>query len=216
MPPSIANTLILECRTGWGDQDAELWVRLINGLVQGSVGLSVAAVIVTTIKRIFLYPAVMVELWIKTIERKLDHGLAGFRVAQVFQNLTNSVMRKPLNNLFVLLCIVCQVISLYVIITSWANISLGVFAFFYLMGFDFFIMIHVTLHSQSKSYVASLKFAENMKSLQSRNPWFRKFLKSCPPLKVGMGDGKFFDALSAFVIFQFCVDRLINLLLMEK
>ncbi|OXA54631.1 hypothetical protein Fcan01_11366 [Folsomia candida] len=69
MPPSIANTLILECRDGWGDQDAALWVRLMNGLVQGSVGLSVAAVIVTTIKRIFLYPAVMVELWIKTIER---------------------------------------------------------------------------------------------------------------------------------------------------
>ncbi|OXA46223.1 hypothetical protein Fcan01_19207 [Folsomia candida] len=69
MPPSIANILILECRDGWGDQEAALWVRLINGLLQGSVGLSVAAVIVTTIKRIFLYPAVMVELWIKTIER---------------------------------------------------------------------------------------------------------------------------------------------------
>ncbi|OXA54630.1 hypothetical protein Fcan01_11367 [Folsomia candida] len=102
--------------------------------------------------------------------------LAGFRVAQVFQNLNNALMRKPLNNLFVLLCIVCQ----------------------------------------SKSYLASVKFFENMKSLRSRNPWFKKFLTSCPPLKVGMGDGKFFDGLSAFVIWQFCVDRLINLLLMEK
>lgn len=88
--------------------------------------------------------------------------------------------------------------------------------FFYLMGIDFFVIIQITLNSQSKSYVASENFAKNMKRLKSQNPWIRKFLRSCPPLKVGMGDGKFFDALTAFVIWQFCVDKLISMLLLEK
>ena len=68
MPPSIANTLLLECRDGWGDQDAELWVRLINGFAQGYAWLSQAGVMITTISRILIYPSVMVELWIKMIE----------------------------------------------------------------------------------------------------------------------------------------------------
>ncbi|XP_035711382.1 uncharacterized protein LOC118436855 [Folsomia candida] len=222
MPPSIANAVLLQCRDGWSDQDAALWFRLINGFMQGYVWFSVPAVMVVTISRLMLYPSVMVELWIKMIEGQLAHykyaihGLSAFRVAQVFQNLVNSVMGKPLITIFVSLSIMCQIISLYVIITSWEKISFGVSAFFYLMGIDFFVVIHITLHSLSKSYVVTVKFAKNMTSLRSQNAWFKKFLRSCPPLKVGMGDGKFFDGLTSFIIWQFCVDRLINMLLLDK
>ncbi|OXA44836.1 hypothetical protein Fcan01_20942 [Folsomia candida] len=198
---------------------------LMTGLGAGYVWYSMVAVFVTVVSRVLLYPAVMVELWIKVLERKLyhsdfeftkSHGLTDFRVAQVFQNLTNSVMRKPLVNLVVLKVIISQTISLYVIIASLENISFGVASFFFLIGLDFFLIIHVTLHSQSKPYVVSVKFFENMKTLRLKSAWFKKFLKSCPPLKVGMGEGKFFDELTSFIIWQFCVDRLINMLLLEK
>ncbi|OXA54194.1 hypothetical protein Fcan01_11561 [Folsomia candida] len=193
-PPSILNEVLLECRDGWGDQDAEMWLRVVNGAAQWYVWFSLPSVMIATISRVFLYPSVMVELWIKMIERQLDqykfgiHGLSGFRVAQVFQNLVNSVMRKPLITIFVLLTMLSEITSLYVIITSWENISFGVSAFFYLMVIDYFVIIHITLHSLSKPYVVSVKLAKNMKSLRSQNAWFKKFLTSCPPLKVGMGD----------------------------
>ncbi|OXA63561.1 uncharacterized protein LOC118433884 [Folsomia candida] len=222
MPPSIASTLFLECQDRWGDQDAEVWVRLINGFAQGYVWLSLAGVMITTISRILIYPSVMVELWIKMIEGQLDHyhfanhGLEAFRVAQVFQNLANSVMSKPFISIFAFLSIVSEILSLYVIITSWNNLSFGVSAFFCLMGMNYFLIIHITLDSLSKSYVATVKFSKHMKRLRSRNAWVKKFLASCPPIKVGMGDGKFFDGLTSLIIWQFCVDRLINLLLLEK
>ncbi|OXA62430.1 hypothetical protein Fcan01_00971 [Folsomia candida] len=222
MPPSIANTVLLECRDGWGDQNAEVWVRLINGFAQWYVWFSLAGIMIITISRILLYPSVMVELWIKMIEDQLNHypsanhGLAAFRVAQVFQNLVNAVMSKPFINIFIFLTILSEILSLYVIITSWKNLSFGVSAFFCLMGINYFLIIHVTLDSLKKSYVATVNFSKNVKSLRSQNAWFKKFLTSCPPLKVGMGDGKFFDELTSFIIWQFCVDTLINLLLLEK
>ncbi|OXA63560.1 hypothetical protein Fcan01_01457 [Folsomia candida] len=120
MPPSIASTLFLECRDGWGDQDVEMWVRLINGFAQGYVWLSLAVVMITTISRILIYPSVMVELWIKMIEGQLDHyhfashGLAAYRVAQVFQNLVDAVISKPLITILVFLTILSEITSLYV------------------------------------------------------------------------------------------------------
>lgn len=45
------------------------YVSLMHGFVQGYVWYSMVAVFVTVVSRVLLYPAVMVELWIKVLER---------------------------------------------------------------------------------------------------------------------------------------------------
>jgi hypothetical protein len=41
-----------------------------------------------------------------------------------------------------------------------------------------------------------------------------RFLRSCSPLKLSMGDGTFFDRLTSLVIWEVCVGLLVNLLVM--
>lgn len=139
-------------------------------------------------------------------------------MAQVAQNLVNCVMSKPFLAMFLAFSIEGQISSLYIIISSWSKLSANVALFFLLMVIDFFAVIQFMFHSLSYSHVASVKFVKNARRISNqigRDTWFRKFLRSCAPLKVGMGDGKYFDELTTFVIWQFCVDRLINLLLLE-
>lgn len=146
--------------------------------------------------------------------RKSARAVKDYRVAQVAQNLTNHVLSKPCLQLTLGLTIIAEISALYVMIISSNHLTVDAAMFFVLMGVDYFIVIHVVLRALSKSYVTSVKFIQSMKRLHKRDPWFKKFLRSCPSLKVGMGDGKFFDGLTSLVIWQFCVDRLISLLLL--
>lgn len=139
-----------------------------------------------------------------------------YRIAQVAENLVNAILEKPYFLIFLNFVILGQIGSLYTIITSWSYLSFEIILLFMLFGFNFFTVIHIFLHSLNKPNVTSAQFIKNLRrSKSARCPMFRKFLNSCPPLKVGMGDGTFYDKLTSFKIWQFCVDRLIRLLLLK-
>ncbi|XP_035708210.1 uncharacterized protein LOC118435850 [Folsomia candida] len=185
-----------------------------------------------TISRIIIYPSAMIELWINILERKirrhnpsagLDHTIAllqQYRIAQLTVNLVSAVLAMPYLSIFLTFTMVGEVSALYIIISSWAHLPVEAILLFLLLSLDFFVVIHIMLHSLSLPNTASIEFLKNggkILKLQKigRKDCFllRKYLRSFPPLKVGMGGGKYWDKRTSLTVWQFCVDRLINLLL---
>lgn len=142
--------------------------------------------------------------------------LRQYRIAQVTENLVNAVLTKRFFLIFLSFTIIGQICSVYIIFTSWSYLSVGIMMLFLLLGFNFCTIIYIFLHSLCYPNVSSTQFVKIMrKSKSARSLIVRKFLNSCPPLKVGMGDGTFYDKLTSFKICQFCVERFINLLIMN-
>lgn len=113
--------------------------------------------------------------------------------------------------------IIAETTSLYVLTTSSSKVTVPILEFFIMIGADFFGVIHVVYRILSLPHLSSKKLIRNAKLVQKGDsPWFTRFLKSCSPLKIGMGDGNFFDRLTPFVIWQFCVDMLVNMLLIQR
>lgn len=145
---------------------------------------------------------------------KSSEKIRFYRVTQVLEKLMNDVWRKPLMAIGLLGIIIAETTSLYVLTTSSSKVTVPILEFFIMIGADFFGVIHVVYRILSLPHLSSKKLIRNAKLVQKGDsPWFTRFLKSCSPLKIGMGDGNFFDRLTPFVIWQFCVDMLVNMLL---
>lgn len=156
------------------------------------------------------------EVILSTLTRGNMNVLHQYRVAQVTENLVNSVLIEPFFPVFLSFIMIGQISSLYIIITSWSHVSAGLMLLFVLLVVDFFSIIHMFLNSLSYSHVASARLIKTVKrSKKWGNMGCRKFLSLCPPLKVGIGDGKFYDKLTSLTIWQFCLDRVINLLIIK-
>lgn len=138
-----------------------------------------------------------------------------YRVAQLVEKIINSFWDKPLMPLLIACIITAETTSLYVLASSMHKLTIPIILFFAVGGFDYFVAIHVVFKCLSLPHQRSLKFINEMRCVMVKNGgrWGRRFMRSCPPVKVSMGDGTFFDRLTPVVIWQFCVDRVINMLL---
>lgn len=108
-----------------------------------------------------------------------------------------------------------ETMALYVLTTSRTILPLPVLVLFVIGGLDFFVMIHVVFRILCWPYVSSSRLIDKVKLYARRgNPaWLKRFVRSCPRLKIQVGDGTVFDRLTSCVIWQFCVDALIDILL---
>lgn len=140
-----------------------------------------------------------------------------YRVTQVMEKLMNHVWRKPLMPVLLMAIIIAETTALYVLTTSSSKLPVAILGCFTMIGADFVGVIHVIYRILGLPYLSSKKLIGNVKLCQKggNSAWFKRYLKSCPPLKIGMGDGTFFDRLTPIVIWQFCVDRLISMLLVQ-
>jgi hypothetical protein len=107
-----------------------------------------------------------------------------------------------------------EIASLYVLITSSHQLPLPAALFFLVVAIDFAIFIHVIFKSLCRPYLASVAFLKHVGKLGKRDKYLVRFLRSCSPLKLSMGDGTFFDRLTSLVIWEVCVGLLVNLLVM--
>lgn len=48
---------------------------------------------------------------------------------------------------------------------------------------------------------------------QKKDKWVRAYLRSCHPIKLSLGDGTFFDKMTSLKIWQFCIETLVDILL---
>lgn len=138
--------------------------------------------------------------------------MKAYRVAQVVQNVINSFWRKPLMSLLLLSIMTAEIMSMYILSTSFNQLTLPIRVFFLVVWVDFFFDIHVLIKCLSLSHLCSELFVKNMKG-RTRSAWGKRFIRSCSSLRISLGGGNFFDGVTSLVIWQFCVDRVINLLL---
>ncbi len=114
-------------------------------------------------------------------------------------------------------CMESEVTNLHMVITSLKIVPIAAGLLFTTVAIDGFIIIQVMFKMLSIPYLSSVEFVKKAKTSTSNRKdakWAGKFLKSCAPLKIAMGDGNFFDRLSSFVIYKVCLDQVIALLLL--
>lgn len=139
--------------------------------------------------------------------------LAQYRTLQLLSNFHNFVFCTPSMVVMAFSCTICESIALCLIITSSSTVPLPVLILFSIVAADLCIVIHAVFKILSYPHVKSLEFIEFVKT-RSYSKWEHRFILSCPPSKLSLGDGGFFDKLTSFVIWQKCIDFLITFLLL--
>lgn len=112
--------------------------------------------------------------------------------------------------------IIAEIASVYVLITSIKEVPLNMAVFFSMIAFDTALVIHLVIKFMSLPYTESKKALLNIGLKTSKNPsskWFVRYVKSCARIKLFMFDGNFYDKATSIIVWQFCVETLVSLLL---
>lgn len=128
--------------------------------------------------------------------------------------LQNIVWSMPAMQILVGGIILAVITSYFILLTSLDKVPGPVAIFFALMAFDFTFVIHFLFKKVSIPCVESGELLEKLKSNERKSKWFTAFVRSCSPIKLSLGDGGFFDRLTSLVIWKFCMDQLITILLL--
>lgn len=128
-------------------------------------------------------------------------------------DLHNSVFRHPIMSIMVGAVTICESFALYIIITSTLEVPVVVIILFSAVAVDLFILIVGPFKIMANPFVRSKELLQSLKRMNTSG-WVKRFVKSCPPSKLILGDGKFFDRATSLVIFSKCVDLLITFVLM--
>ncbi|XP_035716515.1 uncharacterized protein LOC118439372 [Folsomia candida] len=221
MPP-LVSMAILQCGDKWDKDDYSFSVvALFSGIYEAFTWWVVFSVVSIPLAVALIYPAEVMKIWLQQVKRgvltdKNSTRITDYRTVQWLSNLRNCAFEYPSLVQMVGGIIVGETASLYVLLTSTKILPLPVLAFFVIVAVDLFVVIHVIFHSLSDLFEVSVGFLDEMKLYHKfgNRKWFKKFLKSCPPLKLTIGDGQYFDRMTALGIWQYCVDQLITLLYM--
>lgn len=136
-----------------------------------------------------------------------------YRTLQLLSNFHNFVFTSPSMAIVAFSCTLCESFALFLIITSSRIVPLPVLTLFCLVVVDFGIVIQAVFKILSYPYVKSVEFI-GLVEMARYSKSEHRFIQSCPPFKLSLGDGGFFDKLTAFVIWQKCIDLLITFLLL--
>lgn len=136
-----------------------------------------------------------------------------YRVIQVLTRLQNHIWQRLMMPLrFFLVTMVA--VTLYVLITSIDQIPVMIVVLFSAMAVNGFIVICVIYKILSYPLIASNRYLGLMKQKKA-SKCVTRFMKTCPPAKISMGDGKHFDKLASFVVCRQSIDLLISFLLLQ-
>lgn len=137
-----------------------------------------------------------------------------YRTIQVLNRLLDITWQNPLVSFLIFVMTLAEAVALFILITSLARLPFPVLAFFTILGIDMLIAIQVLFKVVSYPYTTSCQFLELGKRQKRKSRWLVRFLRSCPPCKVSMGDGHFFDRKTSLVIWKSCIDMLVTFLLL--
>ncbi|OXA46206.1 hypothetical protein Fcan01_19286 [Folsomia candida] len=187
--------MILNCKNWDDDGDSEFLTRVWIG-----IGEYYAWLVITPRK--------------ETSDRNHGHEhLYLYRILTLLTTYQNNGWCQPSMPLAIGGVIAADTVSHYILITSYDKIPLSILFLFVIIALDCVILIHVMFNMLGKPYTTSCDFIEFMKS-RNGPKWVKRFMRSCHPSKLTMGDGTFFDRSTSLVIWQKGIDYLITLLLM--
>lgn len=138
--------------------------------------------------------------------------MSTYRILQILTDMHNSVLRQPITATLVGAITICQTFALYILITATSIVPGVVVFFFFMIALEMFIIIMGAFKILANPFLRSVELLYYMER-KSGSKWGKRFVRSCPPSKVTLGDGKFFDRATSLVIWRTSVDYLITFLL---
>lgn len=155
----------------------------------------------------------LILLWFycRLINTGHTHKVRKYRIAQIHGRLHNETWRHPSMALLVCGIILAEVTCLYMTLTSRDVLSPPGFFMFALIGNNMVFVIHYYFKLVSYPDIKSDKLRNTWK--QKKDKWVRAYLRSCHPIKLSLGDGTFFDKMTSLKIWQFCIETLVDILL---
>lgn len=131
----------------------------------------------------------------------------------MLSNLQNFVFAAPSMGVIIGTLTLLESCAIYILMKSGELIPLPIFVLLSIAAIDYLIVILGIFKIGSNPYVKSMRFIQLTKT-NKLSKYEVAFIKSCPPSKLSLGDGRFFDRLTSFVIWQKCIDWIITFLLM--
>ncbi|OXA40779.1 hypothetical protein Fcan01_24489 [Folsomia candida] len=191
--------------------------RIGIALVEGYTWTMAASIAGFTIIVVLTYPVEMILLWITLLRRKIQVAvnpnlLTKYRFVQITTKLFNDLWKIPAMSAMVATCVIVEIVALFILTTSLDKLPLPIIGLFLLLAIIFFNVIQGLFKVLSKPFENSNMFIIEIRTGR-HSAWVKRFMRSCPPVKISMGNGAYFDGLSALVIWQFCIDNLRRLAL---
>lgn len=136
-----------------------------------------------------------------------------YRTLQMLTDMHNSVIRHPFISIMVGAVTACESFALYIIITATSAIPIPILLLLSSVAVDLFVLIVGPFRIMANPLVKSIALLESLKRM-NESKWVKRFVRSLPPSKMTLGDGKFFDKATSLVIYSKCADLVITFLLM--
>lgn len=141
--------------------------------------------------------------------------LKKYRTLQLLSDMHNSVFRNPAMAATVGCVTIGESFALYPLIASASVVPLPLLVLFANVSLDFFIAIVGLFKIMSFPFTKSVDLLNSLQRINIKPAnWVNRYLRSCSPSKLTLGDGRFFDRSTSLLIWAQCVDLLITFLLM--
>ncbi|XP_035711309.1 uncharacterized protein LOC118436803 [Folsomia candida] len=208
-------------RMHWAYRSLQMGIilRIWGAVMFGYLAALLAVNIVFAIAVVLVYPTVVKLLILESMNRNLEIEtqntsayLGTYRTLQILSTMHNSVLSQPLMPALVGGVTVCQSFALCIIIAPTSEVPIPIFLLFSQIALNMFVVIIVPFKMMSGPLVKSMKLLKSLERMNGKSS-VKQFVKSCPPSKLNLGDGKFFDKATSLVILSKSVDLLIYFLL---
>ncbi|CAL8068839.1 unnamed protein product [Orchesella dallaii] len=146
-----------------------------------------------------------------------------YRQIQILNHYYNAFQKNDLIIAQEYVVIFGLIISVFTLIFLGSDMFLPQFILYSLTGFDAAILLLVCNTTMGQMYSASKQFCTRKKDkilsnqvVNVQRKWIQRYLKSCAILKCNFGDVNFIEELTPLVIFDFCFNQIVSLLLLQK
>ncbi|OXA54613.1 hypothetical protein Fcan01_11137 [Folsomia candida] len=220
MPPAWSSVIYLKCESWDDDGNSGIIFRICGALPYYYLGMSLASTTVFVFTVVLIYPAEVKLILLESINRDLCRRwqnavpcLHTYRTLQMLGDMHNSVFRHPIMAILIGAVTVCASFALYILITSTSVAPIPIIIILSLVALDLFIMVVGPFKFMANPLPKSTELLQSFKRM-NRSRWIKRFVRSCPPSKLLLGDGKFFDRATSLVICRKSADLVITFLLM--
>lgn len=139
--------------------------------------------------------------------------LRTYRTLEILSTMQNSVLRQPFMPTLVGGVTVCQTWTLYIVITGTSLVPVPALLLSLGVATEMFLVIMGPFRMIANPFVKSTELLKSLRRLNNSR-WIQRFVRSCQPSKLTLGDGKFFDRATFLLVWRKSIDFLISFLLM--
>ncbi len=144
-------------------------------------------------------------------------AIVSYRSFQLLVKIFNKAMCGILF-MFLLSCGTCQVVAALVLLNKSEQISFLIKTLFSIAVIESFLVFVVDFYEQSETTLADLKrnFNDNLGIRRKERKHLGLFLRSCQVASIRLGFSNYIEKLTPPLVQMYCVDRLVDLLLLQN